>query len=295
MDVATLARNQPHDIGDALKAMRETLEIFHERNDKRAIFLRLYYIMTREVEAAIRGLGAYEGKAVFLDRDWIARLSGRFCSLYFESLDLSGRDPGEAQAWTIANKAAESGESTVVQNALLGINAHINYDLAHAIADNMIEYGDLGNRSALMARRFDHDQVNNLLVRSLPYIQAVLARDYGPGIATIDRLLGSLDERVSALELKYYRERVWGDALAFAAALDAGRGGESVVVAKLNWESHKLAQLLAGPSLWQQALWYPERLFTAGWRLLGGSTSYTGIRLEEAGSVPVTAVGNPFR
>ena len=32
--------------------MEKTLHHFHEQRDKRAIFLRLYYIMTREVEAA---------------------------------------------------------------------------------------------------------------------------------------------------------------------------------------------------------------------------------------------------
>lgn len=47
MDDAQLAKQQPGDIDGALRCMRRTLEEFHARRDKRAIFLRLYYLMTR--------------------------------------------------------------------------------------------------------------------------------------------------------------------------------------------------------------------------------------------------------
>ncbi len=196
MNDRELAAQQPRNIDEALDCMRDTLQRFHAAGDKRAIFLRLYYIMTLEVHAAIHGLGDYHGKQVFLDADWVRALSGKFASLYFKGLDTRGREPDESveRAWKAADTACRSFRSTVVQNALLGINAHINYDLPRAIAANL-DPAELNDYPTLQLRKFDHDQVNNLLVRTLRPIQDVLARDYAPGIALIDNLLGDLDER----------------------------------------------------------------------------------------------------
>ena len=109
------------------------LAFFHEAHDRRAIFLRLYYMMTLEVHAAINGCGDYEGREVFMDPDWVRRLSGQFSSLYFKSL----KAPATERAWTLAYEVAARPGSSVVQNALLGINAHINFDLPRAIAENL--------------------------------------------------------------------------------------------------------------------------------------------------------------
>lgn len=294
MNTATLAEQQPQNIDEALECMRAGLAHFHALNDKRAIFLRLYYIMTLEVHAAVNQLGDYQGKSIFLDPDWIARLSGYFCTLYFRSLDTFEREPDETveRAWKIAYRTAGQPSSTVVQNALLGINAHINYDLAHAIALNMDKHGDLGNPSALPIRKFDHDQVNNLLVRSMPYIQDVLARDYGPAVGVLDRALGQLDERFSRTELKFYRERVWGDALAYAAAIHTDC--EQTVREKLNWESYRLAAVLTGRAPCERAIWLPEQLLGLPRRLLGWEVDYARIRLETEGGVGVTVRTSPF-
>jgi Family of unknown function (DUF5995)/Sigma-70 region 2 len=243
MNNKQLAEQQPENIDEAIDCMRTTLAEFHECRDMRAVFLRLYYIMTLEVHAAIKGLGAYSGQTVFLDAPWVGRLSGKFASLYFLSLDTVGREPEQTveRAWKIAYKVAGAGGSTIVQDALLGMNAHINYDLARAIASNL-DPGDLDDYSTLQRRKFDHDQVNNLLLRTLGPVQDVLAHDYGPGIGLADRLLGRFDEWLSETGLRYYRERVWWDALTFAAA--AAEGREDVVRDKLNWESYKVALFL---------------------------------------------------
>ena len=100
----------------------------------------------------------------------------------------------------------------------------------------------------MQKRKFDHDQVNNLLVRTLNPVQSVLAKDYEPGIAAADWLLGDLDERVSEAALRHYRERVWWDALAYAARADR-RGRELIVRNKLEWQSYRLAKRLSRPAL----------------------------------------------
>ena len=268
MNDEELSKQQPKDIDEALACMKRTLEVFLGRpeRDKRAIFVHVYYEMTVEVYNAINGKGDYAGKTVFMDPEWVRRLSGKFATRYFRSLCVDGLEPNTvATAWKVANATAKDPRSTVVLNALLGINAHINYDLAGAIAENL-DPMELKDPAALQMRKFDHDQVNNLLVRSLGRIQDILGSCYDPGIADGDRLLGGLDERLSEAGLGYYRERVWWDAIAYAAAMaddraalrdaDSSDRREDVVRAKLEWESHKIADYL----LSRRWLWRLERV-----------------------------------
>ena len=291
-DNRQLAQRQPKDIDEALEFMEATLIEFHKYRDKRAIFLRLYYIMTLEVQAAIKGTGVYTGRTVFLDPEWIRSLSGRFASLYFRSLDTYDREPDERveRAWKAAYTAAGTKRSTVVQNALLGINAHILYDLPRALAANL-DPGDLKDYATLQLRKFDHDQVNNLLIRVLNRIQRVLAHDYAPGIAIADGLLGHLDERLSEAGLRHYREGVWWAALAYAAATAEEDLDEQVVREKLNWESHKVAGQLGR---WR-VLWFLERALGLPFKLLR-LRRWDRIALETVGGLAVDdSPVNPLR
>ncbi|HVH24853.1 MAG TPA: DUF5995 family protein [Pseudonocardia sp.] len=271
-----LAAQRPENLDQAITCMHEALIYFHGERDKRAVFLRLYYLMTLEVHKAVHGLGDYKGKRIFLDPEWIVRLSGIFSSLYFESLTTSDREADVERAWKIAHQMAESGRGTITQDALLGIIAHIMYDLPRAIAKNLAEHGDLADESVLRRRKFDHDQVNNLLVRSIDPIQKVLSEDYDPSIEFLDHLLGGLDERLSEIGLKRYRERVWWDALSYAAAAELDQNAADVVRDKLNWESYKAAQRLTGDRFLQRAAWYPEKVLgplarLGGYRRFGRS------------------------
>lgn len=272
MDEKEIAAQRPHDIDEAIEAMHHTLVFYHARHDKRAIFLRLYYIMTLEVHAAINSYGDYAGKQIFIDPDWVRRLSGRFSTKYFESLAPDDR----SRAWQLADLVASSPHSTAVENAVLGINAHINFDLPRAIAENL-DPAELDDYRKLQLRKFDHDQVNNLLIRVLSQIQDTLARDYEPGITVADALLGNLDELACGEGLKIYRERVWWNALSFAAAKVDGK--EELVRAKLDWESAHLAKDLLNAK-W---LWSKERALNAVVSAFRQKTSWATITLEKIG------------
>ena len=138
-DVGRATHRQTHRRGARLHA-RWASRYFHEAHDRRAIFLRLYYMMTLEVHAAINGCGDYEDRDVFMDPGWVRRLSGKFSTLYFKSL----MAPAADRAWRSPTRPRQRPGSSVVENALLGINAHINFDLPRAIAKNL-EGDDLGD------------------------------------------------------------------------------------------------------------------------------------------------------
>ena len=64
-----------------------------------------------------------------------------------------------------------------------------------------------------------------------------------------DSLLGNMDESLTRLGLKHYRERVWWDGIALlSSGTDAER---QLVMDRLNWESARIAENIAGKhSLW---------------------------------------------
>lgn len=274
-----IVQQRPKDIDEAVPCLRKALEYYHARNDYRAVFLRAYYIITLEVHAAIHQLGDYKTQILF-DPAWVARLAGKFSSLYFQSLTTEERPPGSEKAWKLAHKMAVEKSSTVLQDLILGLNAHINYDLAYGIALNLKEHGDEAEHLLLPRRKFDHDQVNNILVRCTPRIQQVLTRDYGGGMMMLSRFFGNWDERLTGLGLKYYRERVWWSAVSFLCVKDDGETG--LVHDKLNWESFKVAKFMTRRVVWQQVVWFFGRLLRK--RRFG--------RIEIEGIGGLAAVGN---
>ena len=239
---------RPKTIEDALEAMEHSLQFFHRENDFRAVFLRAYYIITTNVHNAIRQQHDFDNP-IFFDPNWIRHLSGRFASLYFASLTTFKRDAREERAWKLAYTLAKNRRSSVIQDLLLGINAHINYDLPVALCENLRAFNDKTDFLSLTKRKFDHDQVNNILIRSFDTISTVIPREYGGLIRAADSLLGKTDERLTRVGLKHYRERVWWDSIALlSAGTDAKR---RLVMDRLNWESAEIAKTIAGEkSLW---------------------------------------------
>jgi Family of unknown function (DUF5995) len=213
--LAEIAAYQPQDIDEALDGMRSALDYFHRENDDRAIFARAYYLITIAVHQAVYQRGRYENR-LFFDAAWIKRLAGKFSLLYFQSLSTEER-PGE-RAWKMAHRLAAGKKTSVMQDMLLGLNAHINYDLAYGIYLNMKEFDDGKSHLLLPRRKFDHDQVNNILVDCIPQVEEVLTRDYGGELRSLGELTGSLDEVLGGVGLKYYRERVWWNAISFLSA-----------------------------------------------------------------------------
>lgn len=245
-----IAAYRPQDVDEAVDAMRDALVYLHQESDHRAIFARAYYLITLAVWQAVNQRGAYD-RRIFFDAQWVKRLTGKFSSLYLQSLTTEQR-PGE-RAWKIAHHLATSREASVLQNMLLGINAHINYDLAYGIYLNLKEFDDGRDHLLLPRRKFDHDQINNILVDTIPIIETTLTRDYGGEVKFLGELSRGLDDVLGGVGLKYYRERVWWSAISFLATQENAE--IDLVHARLDWESAQLAESISfEDTAWQRTV-----------------------------------------
>jgi Family of unknown function (DUF5995) len=102
--------------------------------DQRRYFHATYQRTTVAVAEELKGGG-------FDDADWVERWDVAFAELYLAALqaDMTGRTP--SRPWTIAFGAPA--DLPPLRHVLLGMNAHINYDLPQAL----VPAGPAGGRS----------------------------------------------------------------------------------------------------------------------------------------------------
>ncbi|WP_424014302.1 DUF5995 family protein [Halorubrum xinjiangense] len=189
-------------VADVAERLARTESYLRERGDRRAVFLTVYSRMTAAVRTAI-------GDGAFVDPEWAASYLVAFAERYRRALVAFERRAFDSlpRPWLIAFAAAARGETLVAQDALLGINAHITYDLTYTL-------GDAGIDPDRDAKREDHDRINAILARLVQTAQDALVEAYDAvGIAGIDRLLDPIDDRLALLGLRGVREFAWRNAV----------------------------------------------------------------------------------
>ncbi|MDC0683110.1 DUF5995 family protein [Sorangium atrum] len=236
----------PANVSEALVALETVAARLRERNDPRAVFPDVYAVITRRVKEAV-GAGS-DGR--FLEPAWISRLAGIFCEYYLTALaaSLEGRSTG-VEAWDVAFRCASAGGAAAAVHGLLGINAHINYDLALGLYRNIVQHGAAQDARLLGRYRHDHDLVNEILAAAMPEIFAILRVRYGCPLARVATFSRDVERAVSSVVmylLKCWRDRVWTDLLSLLATLGhTGEAGKRAVLARMNQRSGKIARTFA--------------------------------------------------
>jgi hypothetical protein len=180
----------------------ETLEAaLVERSDRRAVFLTVYTEMTAQTAREIDA-GSFD------DPEWMCRYLVRFAEHYRRAF--VGFERGEyadvPDPWLVAFGSAVGGDALVIQDAFLGINAHIVYDLALALSAIGLDPG----RETKYA---DHRRIDAILARLVAVQRELLAERYAPGLEAVGEGMGGLDERWSTSTLRRAREFAWRTAV----------------------------------------------------------------------------------
>lgn len=196
---------------ELLHRMERRLVAFDRRGDHRAAFLRVYAHMTRSVTLRM-------SEGFFLDADWIERVALRFADYYFDALTAYDAGRRTPPAWRLAFDCAAKRRCFLLQDIVLGVNAHINNDLSQVLADALSAEGDWPDAARMERRRYDHDQINRILHEIVPAVEGEAARHYGRAVAAFGWALGTLDETLAAFGLKQFRDNTWRQARFLLAA-----------------------------------------------------------------------------
>lgn len=174
--------------------------------DRQARFATLYAVMTEEIRQRLEA-------GFFEDNAWVRRFAVAFANLYFEAYDAAGagRADGTPKAWRLYFDALASGRTILLQDLLLGVNAHINHDLAWALVG-------IGIDPDRERRARDHRAVNRVLAGITQRATDRLATAYAPGLRTLDAVGGELDEIVGQFSIEVARDNAWEGAVALTNA-----------------------------------------------------------------------------
>lgn len=200
------------------------------RGDRLGYFAALYRQVTLEVK---RGIVA--GR--FDDAERMDRFDTAFGNRYFAALGAweSGQEP--PRCWRVAFELLTSDETIILQHLLLGVNAHINFDLAFAAAL-------AAPCAAIDSLARDYDIINDILSDVLNQVQAALGT-VSPFMHLLDELGGRTDEWALDFSIRTARAQAWQHARALAHADDAQK---ALMATTLDLTASTLARLIVRPA-----------------------------------------------
>jgi hypothetical protein len=218
---------------DRMAALLAPLEV---AGDKRRYFHATYLRTTIAVAGEISRGG-------FADAEWVERWDVVFADLYLEALegDRAGRTP--SRPWAVAFGAPAGLHP--LRHVLLGLNAHINYDLPQALVAVISD--EQFDDAALLARReADHRAIDEVLASRVAAEDDELTRLSGPA-PVLDRLLRPVSRLATQRFLREAREKVWANATALSRARRQGPDAYAALLVQLEELSAAKVTALQAP------------------------------------------------
>jgi hypothetical protein len=196
-----------------LLQMNQHVQQWEAARDRRSIFLGCYAMMTGNMLDAVE-----TGR--FADDAWVMRLLQRFAEYYFQALKLyEARQPETPRVWQLAHDTAQREPVMTVQQLLIGVNAHINYDLVFAVAELLSPEWAALTTEQRAQRRADYDLVNAIIGETIDRVQDQILEARSPWLDFIDKLLGPVDEWLISEIITRWRDEVWHNALRYVETL----------------------------------------------------------------------------
>lgn len=194
-------------MSNLIEQMWTQVETWEKEQDDRAIFLTCYSMMTDNMLKTVSAGG-------FEDGAWVASLTHCFADYYFDALKLYEADQ-KPPVWTFTFETACRKRAHVMQNLLLGVNAHICYDLIFAVADSIEdEWNDLSKDERQMRYR-DYTQVNEVIGATLDAVQDSVVESRSRFMIFVDDAFGRLDEWMIHSMITRWRDQVWHQSITY--------------------------------------------------------------------------------
>jgi hypothetical protein len=179
---------------------------FFQKDDLRGVFTTAYLHITQSIGAAVE-------EDSFKDTLWSQNYLICFANLYRVAIlnNARGNKDLVPKSWKTSFELAEKKEGFVIQHLMLGINAHINHDLALALHEVKID----PNRDD---KYKDHTDINIILEKATNGLKHSVAEKYAPILKRLDKGLGNIDDQITAFSIPKAREHAWSMAIALRLA-----------------------------------------------------------------------------
>ncbi|MHA4811665.1 DUF5995 family protein [Flavitalea flava] len=181
-------------IDDLLLQLEKIISDSQQKNDRAGYFAALYYKVTSRVKEGIT-------KNEFGNGAQMERLDVLFANRYLDALE-KWRSGGElTDSWKLAFNATKKSSALILQQLLLGINAHINLDLGIAAVETMgdLPIGDIEK---------DFDSIN-IILGSLTYEVINDINRMSPLISLLGLHSGNTESILIQFSISNARDGAW--------------------------------------------------------------------------------------
>lgn len=185
---------QLESIDDVLAALDAIIQQCWDRGDRLGYFPALYRKVTRRVK---EGIVARE----FENGSRMEELDIVFAKRYLDAWKAWQHGEMPSRCWLAAFKAGENKELLVLQHLLLGMNAHINLDLAVAAAR-------VSPGPAINDLNSDFHRINTVLASLVGGVKAELEQVWPP-LRGLDLLAGKMDDAIVNFSMNKARGAAW--------------------------------------------------------------------------------------
>jgi Family of unknown function (DUF5995) len=216
-------------IDDVLKFLSEIVADTKSRKDPLGYFAALYRQVTLRVKAGITA-------GNFDDGPRMSKFDAQFANAYFTAYDQYRNARRPSSAWQFAFDRARDGRTSILQNLLLAINAHINLDL-----------GVVTGTTVPVAKLDDfHDDFNhiNALLASLIPLARNAIEDFSPLLAELTAVGGSDVALALEFSVDAARDEAWRAATLVSLTPGLVR---PLVIGALDGKAKLLGRVIAEP------------------------------------------------
>jgi hypothetical protein len=182
-------------IGQVVAELQHRIDALPADQLHRRTFVTTYQRTTQAVGDAVDA-------AFFEDADWVVRWDVAFANLFLVAHDSYQMGRPVPRPWRLAFQA--NPQVPTVVHLLLGMNAHINFDLPPATLSVITDH-DFQDPVLMDRRRRDHERIDRILARR------VAAEDHtiGGARSVLDRILTPANRLSSRRFLREARHKVW--------------------------------------------------------------------------------------
>ncbi len=226
-EILQLTVNSPADVSHCI---RRIISLTQDAQDRIGYFAALYIHVATAFEAAL-------ADGTFSHPDYMAHLDVVFFRRYLLALKKYLTNASPSLCWQIAFDATPDPHPIVLQHLLLGMNAHINFDLGIATFD-------AAKGQDLTPLRDDFNKMNSLLASLLTTVMDDLSQIW-PWLTIIDRAFGPIDDTLINFAMRQARDHAWSIATTLAASSDSTQ--QRRTIDQLQTRTSALADLLWNP------------------------------------------------
>jgi hypothetical protein len=208
----------PNTIDEIIIQLDEIIARSRHEKSRLGFFAVLYRNVTLKVKEGI-------ANGLFEDGPRMERMDVLFANRYLTAYESFRRHEQPSKCWLVSFKAAPLWPPIILQHLLLGMNAHINFDLGIAAAE--VAPGD-----QLPSLKRDFDEINNILGGMIAKVKSNI-NELSPWINLADHLVSArTEDQIINFSLEKARQSAWAVAVMLASASPAEQARKLAVLDK---------------------------------------------------------------